>query len=104
MLYSFTGGTDGATLLMAYCLRRKNGGQKERRKMGMTVRFASGEKRQYHADAASLEDHERVFVLHKWNARKRKLESTETFLADEIAWARLPNGNIVLGKGQVKSK
>jgi hypothetical protein len=72
--------------------------------MGVTVKFVRGEERQYHADAAFLEDHERLFVLYKWNKPRRKLESADVFPADQVAWARLPNGNIVLGKGQVRSK
>ncbi len=72
--------------------------------MGTTVKFVTGEERQYEADAAFLEDHERLFVLHRWNKKKRKLESADVFRADEVAWALLPDGRIILGKAQVKSK
>jgi hypothetical protein len=64
-----------------------------------TVKFASGEERQFDADAAGLSGP--VFVLYKWNRKRRKLESGSCFPADQVAWARLPSGNIVLGIGRV---
>ena len=69
--------------------------------MGTTVRFTSGEERQYDADEAVVQDYDRLFVLHKWNRRKRKLESGRTFPADQVVWACLPDGRIVVGKGRV---
>lgn len=65
------------------------------------VRFATGEEKQFDADAAVLSGP--LFVLHKWNPKRRKLESGSCFPADQVAWARLRNGNIVLGTGRVKS-
>jgi hypothetical protein len=65
------------------------------------VKFASGEEKQFDADAAVVSG--LLFVLHKWNPKRRKLESGSCFPADQVAWARLPTGNIVLGTGRVES-
>lgn len=67
--------------------------------MAITVKFVSGEEREYDADTASLANYGRLFVLHKWKGRK--LESANTFRADQVAWARKPNGEIVIGRGRV---
>jgi hypothetical protein len=66
-----------------------------------TVKFATGEEKEFDADAAVLSG--ALLALHKWNPKRRKLESRSCFPADEVAWARLPNGNIVLGTGRVRS-
>ncbi|MDP2997764.1 MAG: hypothetical protein Q8N47_09765 [Bryobacterales bacterium] len=68
--------------------------------MGIIVKFVSGEEREYDGDAAALCSP--VFVLYKYNRKRRKLESGQTFLADEVVLARLANGSIVLGEGRVK--
>jgi hypothetical protein len=69
--------------------------------MAITVKFASGEERVCEGDAAILSDS--VFVIRKYDRQRRKHESVATFPADQVAWARLANGNIVLGKGKVQS-
>jgi len=63
----------------------------------LTVKFTSGEEKQLDADSGPL------FVLHKWNPKRRKLESGACFPAEQVACARLPNGNIIVGAGRVKS-
>jgi hypothetical protein len=60
-----------------------------------TVKFTTGEEKEFDADAAVLSGP--LFVLHKWNARRRKPESGACFPADQVVWARLPDGSIVLG-------
>jgi len=65
------------------------------------VKFATGEEKEFDADAAVLSGP--LFVLHKWNPKRRKLESGACFPAEQVAWARLPNGKVVLGTGRVKS-
>ena len=59
------------------------------------VKFTTGEEKQFDADAAVLSGS--LFVLHKWNPKRRKLESGSCVPADQVAWALLPNGNIVVG-------
>jgi hypothetical protein len=66
----------------------------------ITVKFVSGDEKQFRGDAASLSGP--VFVLHR--RRGKKLETADTFSADQVVWARLPNGEIILGKGRVKPK
>jgi hypothetical protein len=77
----------------------KSGGKKEQRKM-ITVKFVNGDEKQFRGDAASLSGP--VFVLHR--RRGKKLETADAFSADQVVWARLPNGELILGKGRVKSK
>ena len=66
--------------------------------MPLTVKFVTGEERQYDADTASLDGH--LFVLKKWTGRR--LESGKVFDADQVVMALLKNGDIVLGKGKRK--
>ena len=66
----------------------------------ITVKFANGEEKQFRGDAASLSGP--VFVLHR--RRGKKLQTAKAFSADYVVWARLPNGELVLGKGRVKPK
>jgi hypothetical protein len=66
------------------------------------VKFVTGEEKEFDADAAVLSGP--LFVLHKWNPKRRKLESGACFPAEKVAWARLPNGNIVVGRGRVKTE
>ena len=66
----------------------------------ITVKFANGEEKQFRGDAASLSGP--VFVLHR--RRGKKLETAKAFSADHVVWARLRNGELVLGKGRVKPK
>jgi hypothetical protein len=70
--------------------------------MSMLVKFANGEEEQYDADSACLQDWGRLFVLYKLKGGKSK--SVNTFPAGQVVWAQSSNGDIVLGRGQVKSK
>ena len=63
------------------------------------VRFVTGEEKGFNATAAGMECN--LFVLYKWNRKRRTLESGPTFQSDKVAWARLPNGELVLGRGSV---
>ena len=66
----------------------------------ITVKFANGQEKQFDGEAATLTGP--LFVLYK--RRGRKLESADTFPADQIAWARLEkSGTIVVGGGIIKS-
>ena len=66
------------------------------------VTFISGHEREYDADSANVVEH--LFVLYKYNPSRRKLESKETFPAEQVERARLPNGDIVVGRGGVRSQ
>ena len=68
--------------------------------MAITVKFVSGEEKKFKCDAAALSGP--VFVLQR--RRGKKLQTAKAFSADQVVWARLPNGLLVLGKGQVNSK
>jgi hypothetical protein len=70
--------------------------------VALILKFVSGEERRYEADTATLDDYDRLFVLKKWNSKKRRLESDKVFDAGEIVMALLDNGDIVLGKGKSK--
>jgi hypothetical protein len=65
----------------------------------ITVKFVTGEQKRFNADAASLSGP--VFVLQR--RRGKRLETAKAFSADQVVWARLPNGEIVAGKGRAKS-
>jgi len=65
------------------------------------VKFNNGEEKEYDADSAVLSGP--LLVFHKRTRLHRKLESFDTFAADQVAWVRLPNGDIVSGRGVVKS-
>ena len=67
----------------------------------MIVKFTSGEEKEYDAAAAAVSGP--LFALYKWNPKRRKLESADCFPANQVVWARLPNGNMVVGRGRVKS-
>jgi hypothetical protein len=70
--------------------------------MAMTlVKFATGEEKEFDADSAFLDG--RQFVLKKWNPKRRKLESGACFPAEQVAYALLSDGRIVVGAGRVKS-
>jgi len=64
----------------------------------ITVKFVNGEEKQFNRESASLVGP--VFVLYR--RRGRKLETADTFSADQVIWARLPSGEIILGKGKAK--
>jgi hypothetical protein len=66
----------------------------------LLVKFATGEEKEFDADTAVVSGP--LFVLHKWNAKRRKLESGACFPAEQVSWARLPNGNVVLGVGRLE--
>ena len=66
-----------------------------------TVLFANGVEKKFDADAANCDG--RVFVLSKFNPKRRKLESSDTFLASEVAWAKTPT-TLILGTGKVRSQ
>jgi hypothetical protein len=68
--------------------------------MAITVKFVTGEQRKYNGSVAVVSGP--VFLLRKRN--KGKLETSKAFPADQIVWARLPNGAMVAGKGKVDSK
>ena len=63
----------------------------------VTVKFSSGEEKEYDADSANVVEH--LFVLYKYHPIRRKSESRDTFPAAGIAWARLPDGSLVVGRG-----
>ena len=67
--------------------------------MSITVKFTSGEEKVHDGVTAALRDP--FFVLYRRVGGKR--ESGDTFPADHVVWARLPNGEMVLGRGRVKS-
>jgi hypothetical protein len=64
----------------------------------ITVKFATGEEKQFNRESASLMGP--VFLLYR--RRGRKLETSNTFSADQVVWARLPSGEIIFGKGKTK--
>jgi hypothetical protein len=64
------------------------------------VKFNSGEEKEYDADSAVLSGP--LLVLHKRTRPRGKLESSDTFPADQVAWVRLPDGDIGFGRGVVK--
>jgi hypothetical protein len=65
-----------------------------------TVKFTSGEEREYAADGAALSDP--LFVLYIYNRERQELESVDTFPVEQVAWAKFPDGRIVIGKGTVE--
>jgi hypothetical protein len=67
--------------------------------MVVTLKFTNGREAIHNADRAHISGH--LLVLSKYNKGRRKHETSEVFQADEIAWARYPDGRIVLGKGTV---
>ncbi len=69
--------------------------------MATVVKFTSGEEKEYAADAAGLS--ESLFVLYIYNRKRRKLESADIFPAERVAWAKFPDGRIVIGRGTVES-
>lgn len=64
----------------------------------ITVKFVNGDEKKFNRDAASLSGP--VFVLYR--RRGKKLETANAFSADQVVWARLPNGELILGKGKSK--
>jgi hypothetical protein len=68
--------------------------------MATVVKFASGEEKEYVADAAGISGP--LFVLYVYNRKRRKLESADTFPAERVAWARFPDERIVIGRGTVE--
>ena len=70
--------------------------------MAIKVRFVSGDEQQYDAATACLADGGALFVLYK--QRGQKLESAETFRADQVVWAIKANGDLVLGAGLARGE
>jgi hypothetical protein len=66
----------------------------------VTVLFTNGEEKEYDADGASKDGP--LFVLRKWNPRRRKSEIRERFPVENVVWARTPD-SIVLGGGRAAS-
>ena len=66
----------------------------------ITVKFTNGEEKRFDRDGASLSGP--VFLLYR--LRGKKLKTSDVFSADQVVWARLPDGKLVLGKGKVKPK
>ena len=64
------------------------------------VTCVNGKEKEYDADAASLEDHERLFVLYKRTGRK--LRRADIFQANQVVRALLPSGEIIAGRGVLK--
>jgi hypothetical protein len=67
--------------------------------MAIEVKFVSGQEKTYAAETAALVGP--LFVLYR--RTHGKLQSTETFPADQVILAQLSNGDIVLGRGVRKS-
>ena len=82
---------------------RQNAGNYSERKSStiemITVKFATGEEKQFNRDGAALSGP--VFVLYR--RRRGKLEVSDAFSADQIEWARLSSGVMVMGKPPDKS-
>ena len=66
----------------------------------ITVKFTNGDEKRFDRDGAGLSGP--VFLLYR--RRGRKLETSDAFSADQVVWARLPDGKLVAGKGKVKPK
>jgi len=66
----------------------------------ITVKFANGDEKRFDRDGAALSGP--VFLLYR--RRGKRLETSNAFSADQIVWARLPDGKLVLGKGKVDPK
>jgi hypothetical protein len=70
--------------------------------MATVVTFIDGTNKHYDADSAALVGP--LFVLYRYNRKRRKLESGEAFPAEQVRQAQLPNGNIVVGRGSLTPK
>lgn len=64
------------------------------------VTCVNGKEKEYDADAASLEDHERLFVLYKWTGRKHRRSCV--LQANQVVRALLPSGKIIAGRGTLE--
>jgi hypothetical protein len=61
----------------------------------ITIKFVSGEQKRIKADSAALRDG--VLVLYVYTKDRSKLQSSNTFPAKIIDWARLDNGTVIVG-------
>ena len=68
--------------------------------MAIVVKFTSGVEKEYAGNEASVSGP--LFVLYIYNRRRRKLESSTTFPAEQVAWAKLADSRIVVGRGTVE--
>jgi hypothetical protein len=66
----------------------------------VTVLFTDGKEKQYDAEAASKDGP--LFVLRKYNRKRRKSDICETFPVGQVVWAQFP-GSIILGGGRIES-
>jgi hypothetical protein len=74
--------------------------------MAVTVKLTNGEERMYrNGDSAALQ--EPLFIVFRWNPKRRKLESVAVFQAAEVAWAEVADHGAVreriVGRGRVVS-
>jgi len=69
--------------------------------MALMVKFIDGTERRFDADSACLEDHDRLFVLAKYNSKKRGEERSDTFPSEQLVRAKFEDGRIVFGKGRI---
>lgn len=65
----------------------------------VTVLFANSAKRQYDADSALNADP--LFVLRKYDRKRRKSEICQTFPVEDVVWAQ-SSGSIILGGGRLE--
>ena len=66
----------------------------------VTVLFTNGKEKQYDADGAFKDGP--LFVLSKWNRKRRKSEICQTFPVGDTVWARVGDESIILGGGSIK--
>ena len=67
----------------------------------VTVLFTDGREKQYDADSAGPVGP--LFVLRKYDRKRRKSDVCQTFGVEGVVWAKFEN-SIVLGNGQLKKK
>jgi hypothetical protein len=65
------------------------------------IKLSNGEEKASQADTADSRGP--MFVLFKWNKKRRKIETVDTIPAVEVICAHFPDGSIVFGRGARKS-
>ena len=66
----------------------------------VTVLFTDGTEKEYDADGAHKSGP--LFVLTKYNRKRRKSDICQTFPVGNVVWAQYP-GSIILGEGRAAS-
>ena len=66
----------------------------------VTVKFADRTEKEYDADGAHKSGP--LFVLTKYNRKRRKSEICETFPVGNVVWAQFPV-SVILGEGRFAS-